>query len=144
MNASTNLRPRSITVISVICVAFAAITLLANFLPRLDGSTPQPTAEPNPHHPLMDAFIYVIRAAPILSGVFMLSGRNWARWLLVAWIAFHIVIGFWHSLGAGLVHALLFGVILFFLFRPLASAYFRGTPTVPTTSPDQPPGGEIH
>ena len=91
----------------------------------------------------MDAFIYAIRAAPIFCGVFMLYGRNWARWLLVVWIGFHIVIGFWHSLGAGLVHAGLFGVVLFFLFRPPASAYFRGIQAVPTKSPDQPPEGEI-
>jgi hypothetical protein len=27
----------------------------------------------------------------IVAGVFMLLGRNWARWLALAWIAFHVV-----------------------------------------------------
>ena len=27
----------------------------------------------------------------ILSGVFMLRGQNWARWLALAWIAFHVI-----------------------------------------------------
>ena len=40
MNCSMNKRPRSITVISVIFIAFAAITLLVNFLHRLMDPPP--------------------------------------------------------------------------------------------------------
>jgi O-antigen ligase len=66
--------------------------------------------------------------------VFMLYGFNWARWLLVVWIAFHVILSGLHSQFELLVHSLLFAVVLYFLFRPEASAYFRrtsGEPPIP-------------
>ncbi|HJT26954.1 MAG TPA: hypothetical protein VJ784_06030, partial [Pyrinomonadaceae bacterium] len=57
--------------------------------------------------------------------VFMLYGRNWARWLLVAWIAFHIIISALHSVLFLLMHVAIFSVILFFVFRRRASLYFN-------------------
>ena len=30
----------------------------------------------------------------LLAGIFMLRGHNWARWLAVAWMAFHVAISF--------------------------------------------------
>jgi len=66
-----------------------------------------------------------VRIASIVAGVFMLYGRNWARWLLVAWMAFHIVLSALHSALQLLMHAVIFSVILYFLFRRPASAYFR-------------------
>jgi hypothetical protein len=58
----------------------------------------------------------------------MLRGRNWARWLCAAWLAAHIVIAGLHTLEQLLIHAVLFVVISFLLFRPRASAYFRPAP----------------
>ncbi len=69
-------------------------------------------------------YVHVVRLAGIVSGIFMLYGYNWARWLLVAWIAFHIVISALHSVPELLMHVVIFSVILFFLFRRPASAYF--------------------
>jgi uncharacterized membrane protein len=36
----------------------------------------------------------LVRVLAIVSGVFMLRGSNWARWLALAWIAFHVAISF--------------------------------------------------
>jgi hypothetical protein len=68
--------------------------------------------------------------------VFMLYGFNWARWLLVVWIGFHIILSALHSPLQLLVHSLLFAVVLYFLFRPQASAYFRDTSTEPPQIPN--------
>jgi hypothetical protein len=57
----------------------------------------------------------------------MLRGRNWARWLLLAWIAYHVALSAFHSLSGVVTHALLFMVIAYFLFRPQVSEYFRRT-----------------
>lgn len=69
-------------------------------------------------------YVHVVRIAGIVSGIFMLYGYNWARWLLVAWMAFHIVVSAMHSVSQLLMHVVIFSVILFFLFRRPASAYF--------------------
>jgi hypothetical protein len=56
----------------------------------------------------------------------MLRGLNWARWLLAVWMAYHVVLSILHSPVELMMHVLLFGVMGYFLFRPQASAYFRG------------------
>ena len=55
----------------------------------------------------------------------MLLARDWARWLLTAWVAYHVVLSAFHSLFELVIHGLLLAVVAYFLFRPAASAYFR-------------------
>jgi hypothetical protein len=59
------------------------------------------------------------------AGVYMLRGRNWARWLAVAWMAFHVVLSAFHSAQQLAVHAVMLALFVYFLFRPEATAYFR-------------------
>jgi hypothetical protein len=71
-------------------------------------------------------WISLVRIIAIVSGVFMLRGSNWARWLALAWIAFHVAISFLDSWQKVAVHALIFALFAYFLLRPEVSAYFRG------------------
>lgn len=63
----------------------------------------------------------------ILCGVFMLRGHNWARWIALAWMAFHVVLSAFHALPEFAIHCLFCAAIAWFLFRPPAARYFRGT-----------------
>ena len=105
-------RPRSITIISWLFIVFGAIALVSGLV----------TTDLASHW-----YIHLSRFLQIVAGVFMLYGRNWARWLLVVWMAFHIVVGALHSVLFLLMHVAIFSVILFFLFRRQASAYFSNT-----------------
>src|SRR4051794_36187885 len=60
----------------------------------------------------------------IVCGAFLLRGRNWARWLAVAWMAFHLVISFgdWRLFG---IHSLILVLIVWCLFRADASRFFQ-------------------
>ena len=118
-------RPFSITIISWIFIAFGGIALLATLLRPAGSSAAQRVAE----HPIEFWLIQVIRIIAVLCGVFMLYGFNWARWLLVVWVGYHIVLSILHSPWELLVHSLLFTIVLYFVFRPQASAYFRNTGT---------------
>ena len=69
-----------------------------------------------------------IRTLAVVGGVFLLMGRNWARWLLVAWLAFHVVVSAFHSLSEMAAHAVLLIVVAYFLFTPPASKYFQPPP----------------
>jgi hypothetical protein len=75
-------------------------------------------------------WISLVSLAAIVSGVYMLRRHNWARWLAIAWIAFHVVLSVFHSRLQLLVHSLLFALFAYVLFRPSATRYFRapGTP----------------
>ena len=109
-------RPLSITIISWLFLAAGVIGLAYH------------ATEFKAQHPFENDAVWVclVRFLAILCGTFMLRGSNWARWLLVVWMGYHIVLSVLHSPLQLVVHSLLFAVILYFLFRPQASAYFRG------------------
>ena len=113
-------RPLSITIISWLFIVFGAIALVAGLWPLIHLNGAQLVTDLEKHW-----MVYLSRSAQIIAGVFMLYGQNWARWLLVVWLAFHVVIGALHSPFHFITHLLLCLVGLFFLFRPAASAYFR-------------------
>ena len=71
-------RPRSITGIGWIFIAVGVIALVYHLL-----------------HPSEDALIWIcfVRLLAIVCGVFLLSGFNWARWLLLLWLAYHVALG---------------------------------------------------
>jgi len=61
----------------------------------------------------------------IVCGVFMLRGRNWARWLALAWIGFHVILSVFHSIHEFAMHSLICAVIAWVLLHPTAARYFR-------------------
>jgi len=112
-------RPLSITLIAWLFLIFGSIALLSGLLPLAGTNKAQLLAEFKTHW-----MVHLSRLAQIIAGLFMLRGHNWARWLLVAWIAFHIVVGALHGWVQLLTHVVIFSVILFFLFRPRANEFF--------------------
>ena len=87
----------------------------------------------SPKHPFQYAnlWILLLRIAAIVAGAFMLRGRSWARWLGLAWIAFHLILSFFHSIQEVVIHGLVFALFAWFLFRPDARAYFSPTAAKP-------------
>jgi hypothetical protein len=61
--------------------------------------------------------ILLLRLAAIVAGVGLLRGANWARWLMVGWLAYHVVLSAFHTPSEFAVHGLLFAVVTYFLFR---------------------------
>jgi len=80
-------------------------------------------------------WVLAVRLIAVVAGVFMLRAADWARWLALAWLAYHIVIGLVHSVFQGAVHGVLLACVAYLLLRPEANAYFRGrAPSAETTS----------
>jgi hypothetical protein len=71
-------------------------------------------------------WVSLVRALAIVAGVFLLLGKNWARALAVAWIAFHVVVGATDDVMSLVIHAMLMVIILLALFAPKSQAYFSG------------------
>ena len=72
-------------------------------------------------------WVCVLRLIAIVSGVFLLRGSNWARWLILIWMAYHVVLSIFHSWSDVLTHSLILIVLAFFLLRPQASAYLSSS-----------------
>lgn len=69
-------------------------------------------------------WIELTECLAFVSGAFLLFGRNWARWLAVAWMAFHVVLSAFGSLRETAVHAVFLAAIAWLLFRPDSSRFF--------------------
>lgn len=110
-----NKRPTAVLVLGWLFIAVGGVAFLYH------------ASELDPRHPFEQGALWAcgVRVLAIIGGVFLLRGCNWARWLLAAWMAFHLILSAFHSLGELGMHAVLFGIIGYFLFRPRTSAFFR-------------------
>jgi hypothetical protein len=108
-------RPLSITLIGWIFVAAGVIGLAYH------------ATEFKAERPFDSDFLWVcfVRLLAMVGGAFVLRGRNWARWLLIVWLGYHVGLSVIHTPFELAVHSLLFAGLLFSLFRGPASAYFR-------------------
>ena len=108
-------RPLSVTVIAWLFIVAGTVGLVYHATEfKTDG-------------PLKYELVLVclIRLFSIVCGVFILRGRDWARWGILVWIAYHVVLSAFHTLSELVMHSLLFVIVAWFLLRPRASAYFR-------------------
>lgn len=108
-------RPLSVTLIS-------ALYLVAGSVGLAYHATELSVRAPLKNDTLLVCFI---RLLAIIGGIGALRGRNWARWLLVLWIALHVVLSAFHSLGQTFAHAVFLALTAYCLFRPPAVNYFR-------------------
>ena len=69
--------------------------------------------------------IVLVGIIAIVAGVFLLRGARWARWLLLAWLAFHVVVSALNSLTDAMPHVVLVLVVGYFLLGPPTSRYFQ-------------------
>jgi hypothetical protein len=104
-------RPISVIVIACLYIAIGVITLTAHLA----------------NGPLQSDLIWIAltEVLAIVAGAFLFFGANWARWLAIVWIAFHVVLSAFHARFELLVHSVLCVAIAYALFRSSAREYFR-------------------
>lgn len=107
-------RPLAVTLIACLYIAVGAISLIGHFRQLV---TRQPDW----------GWILLTEALAIVIGIFLLRGQNWARWLALAWMAFHVALSAWppFRLVPTAIHAGFFIVIALVLLHPSAGRYFR-------------------
>lgn len=110
-------------VVTIVCVLFIVIGIagLIRGVYTLRYSSGGITG-----HDVMDAGLVALTSlVALLGGLFMLRAANWARWLCLAWMAFHVVISLGHDRLQFIVHSIWLVVLTVALFWPSSSAYFR-------------------
>ena len=120
-------RPLSVTIIAWLYIAMGVVGLAYH-------ATEFKLARPFENDAV---WICLVRLLAIIAGAFLLRGRNWARWLSIAWMAWHVGLSAFHPLPELIMHSVLLGVFALFLLRPPASAWFRAAKTSapPTIDP---------
>ena len=107
-----NKRPVSVTIVGCIFLAIG-ILASASHAAELKGSG---------QYDVLWALL--INLVAIVCGVCLLRRSDWARWLAVAWLVFHVLLSL-HSRQALVIHSALLVVIAYLLFRRAAGTYFR-------------------
>ena len=69
-------------------------------------------------------WVFILRLSAIVGGVFALRGANWGRWLLVAWIAYHVYLSFYHTIPELAMHGLIMVLVMVALFNRKANTFF--------------------
>jgi hypothetical protein len=125
-------RPRSITFVAWVFIAAGAAGLLNDLWPLLTSDATQQLAKLKADGLWDLGPAWITRILGVVGGVGLLYLHNWARWLLVAWMLFHIGISVLHSLHEVLVHAAIFIPLTYLMFRRSSEPYFH-TAKAPST-----------
>ncbi len=110
-----NKRPISVTVLSLVFIAAGATGLVYHL------------KDLKPQHPFQYDVIWIslVRLLAVIGGICMFLGRNWARWLCLTWLGFHVIVSAFNPLGELIFHAVISIAIAILLLRRDASEYFR-------------------
>lgn len=123
-------RPKSITVIAWILIAVSGISLITTTFTLNNPTVKELMSRSVIPLELQFGMLYFGLVVQLVSGIAMLKAQNWARLLYTIWTAIALVIGLATSpmKMAMIPGAVLFVVVVFFLFRPKANEYFKAKP----------------
>lgn len=121
----TMVRPHSITLVAWIFILAGIGGIAIDLWPLLSADLAFQFAKLKADGITQLALAWGTRVLAAVGGVSLLRGRNWARWLLLAWMAFHVVLSLFYSLGEAAVHCVIFAAIAYLLFRRAVAPFFR-------------------
>jgi hypothetical protein len=108
-------RPLAVLLVSCLYMAVGAIGFLVYF-PRLI------TLQHD------NVWIELTELLAFVAGVFLFRGHNWARWLALVWMAFHVAISF-PVVRQVISHSIILALIAWALVGPGTRRYFSPAKT---------------
>ena len=130
-------RPTSITVISCLFIITSAFSLLGIIIGFWNPRAQKLAQEIMTQSPLPVSIQYAFSltgfTATLASGVFMLRGANWARYLYIIWGAITLLLNVFTAHAKLMIIPCLaiYGIVVFFLMQPKANQYFASSATDP-------------
>ena len=70
-------------------------------------------------------WVEFVRILAIVCGLLLLMSVNWARWLAIAWLIYHIMISALNSTSEMMAHIVFLLVIVVLLYLPKSSEFFH-------------------
>jgi len=119
---SASRRPLAITTVGWLFVLVGVVGLISGARALMGDVAHPSTAGPANGGDL--GLVLAVRALAGAAGALILYGVSWGRWLLIAWMAWHVVLSLGHTPGEVAVHAVFLVLLAFVLFNRQAAAYF--------------------
>jgi len=108
-------RPLPVIIVSVLFIITGAV----GFVYHLKGFF-EPNAE---LYELL--WVQLVRILAIVCGLLLLMSVNWARWLAIVWLIYHIIISALNSTAAMILHIVFLLLVVVLLYLPKSSAFFQ-------------------
>ena len=70
-------------------------------------------------------WVLFVRILAIVCGLLLLFRTNWARWLAITWLVYHILISALNSTSEMIAHIVFLILVSVLLFLPASSIYFQ-------------------
>ncbi len=107
-------RPIGVVVVAILLMLAGVAGLVRDFM----------NSHPLSANHFESVWIAALNLLGIVAGVFLFRGSNWARWLAIAWMAFHVAISFLNAWQQAVMHGVILLLIVLILFRRDARDYF--------------------
>jgi len=114
-------RPIVVILVSVLFIAIGIANLFKSVWPLVGGNITS--------HELMDSALVLLSALlALLGGIYMLRAASWARWLVLIWMALHVVLSIFHKPFELAIHSLILVLLIGLLLFGSGGRYFSNRP----------------
>jgi hypothetical protein len=66
-----------------------------------------------------------VRLMAIVGGALVLRGVSVGRWLLITWMAYHVVLSYFHAVSQLITHAVFLALLIYAFLHPKVAGFFR-------------------
>ncbi len=73
-------------------------------------------------------WVLLLRILAVVCGLLLFLKVNWARWLAIVWLLYHILLSAFHSTSEMITHIVLLIIVSVLLYLPVSTAYFKISP----------------
>jgi hypothetical protein len=116
-----NKRPLSITIVGWVFIVVGSLGLASGLISVARIASVSGTSAVTRHQLLDASYVSLSGLIAAVGGAALLHGFRWARWIVVAWMAAHVVLSLFHSIFEVAIHTVLLVVLIYVLFRPQGS-----------------------
>ena len=114
-------RPITVTLLSILFILIGVANTYKAIRPFFGGTAAHITG-----HEVMDSsFVFVSAVLALLGGIFMWRGANWGRWLVLTWMALHVVLSIFHDAVEIAIHTLVLVILVVLLLFGSGGRFFR-------------------
>ena len=113
-------RPITVTIVAILFILIGIANTFKAVRPLVGGSAAHITG-----HELMDSsFVFISAVLALLGGVLILRGANFGRWLVLIWMALHVVLSIFHKPMELAIHSALMVLLIGLLLLGSGGRYF--------------------
>src|SRR5918993_343504 len=108
-------RPIPVLIVSILFILAGCIGFVYHFSELFELNE-------NLYGPIL---VLLIRMIAAVCGILLFLGINWARWLAIAWLLYHVFLSFFHSTSQMIAHIVLLIIVSVLLYFPSSNRYFN-------------------